>query len=389
MESGTDTAAAPLAGILVVDLSHVLAGPFCTYHLAMLGARVIKVEMPGAGDEYRGVGPFTDGLSLSFAATNAGKESIALDLKKPADRAILERMLDRADVLVENFRPGAIERLGFGWDVLASRWPRLTLASVSGFGATGPDHLKTAYDVIVQARGGIVAQTGREGDDFVRVGVSIADLVAGVYLGFASCAALFRRERTGRGSRVDVSMLDCMASLLEMPLTATGTTGKPVPRTGGRHPNMAPFGFFKACDGTICIAAGNDRLFAAIAETLGKPGLAEDPRFRTNRDRSANLEALHAEMDSLLAARSVDEWERLLSERGVPVSAVFDVPRMLRDPQLAARNMLVKVEHPGVGPVTLTGNPMKFAGVADDGPTRPAPNLDGDRQSILDWLGMA
>lgn len=388
MGTGTETAAAPLAGITVIDLSHVLAGPFCTYHLAMLGARVIKVEMPGAGDEYRGVGPFVNGTSLSFAATNAGKESIALDLKKPTDRAILERLLDRGDVLVENFRPGAIARLGFGWDTLATRWPRLTLASVSGFGDSGPDRLKTAYDVIVQARGGIVSQTGKEGEEFVRVGVSVADLVAGVYLGFGICAALYRRERTGRGSRIDVSMLDCMASLLEMPLTVTGTTGQRVPRTGGRHPNMAPFGFFAARDGTICIAAGNDRLFAAIAEVLGKPSLAHDPRFRTNRDRAAHLDDLHAEMESLLAARGVDEWEGLLAARGVPVSAVFDVPRMLRDPQLTARNMLAKVEHPGVGPVTLTGNPMKFAGVPDAGPTRPAPAVDGDRTAILEWLSM-
>jgi CoA:oxalate CoA-transferase len=389
MEPGPDIAAAPLAGITVVDLSHVLAGPFCTYQLAMLGARVIKVEMPGAGDEYREVGPFVNGTSLSFAATNAGKLSIALDLKSAADRAIFERLLDRGDVLVENFRPGAIERLGFGFASLAARWPRLTLASVSGFGSTGPDRLKTAYDVIVQARGGIVAQTGKEGDEFVRVGVSIADLVAGVYLGFAIAAALYRRERTGRGSRIDVSMLDCMASLLEMPLTVTGTTGDRVPRTGGRHPNLAPFGFFAARDGTICIAAGNDRLFAAICETLGKAGLAQDPRFRTNRDRSAHLDALHAEMEALLAARGVDEWERLLSERGVPASAVFDVPRMLRDPQLTARNMLARVEHPGVGPVTLTGNPMKFAGVPDPGPTRPAPAVDGDRKTVLEFIGLA
>jgi CoA:oxalate CoA-transferase len=388
METGIDQSRPPLAGVTVVDLSHVLAGPFCTYHLAMLGARVIKVEMPGAGDEYRGVGPFVNGTSLSFAATNAGKESIALDLKKAADRTVFERLLDRGDVLVENFRPGAIDRLGFGWEPISARWPRLTLASVSGFGNTGPDRLKTAYDVIVQARGGIVSQTGKEGDDFVRVGVSIADLVAGVYLGFAISAALYRRERTGCGSRIDVGMLDCMASLLEMPLTVNGTTGQRVPRTGGRHPNMAPFGFFTARDGTICIAAGNDRLFATICEVLGKPELAQDARFRTNRDRSENLDALHAELDTLLAARGVDEWEHLLSDRGVPASAVFDVPRMLRDPQLAARNMLLRIEHPGVGAVTLTGNPMKFADVPDLGPTRPAPAVDADRKAILEFIGL-
>ncbi len=278
---------APLDGITILDLTHVLAGPFASHTLQDLGARVIKVEHPDTGDDTRAFPPFKAGESAYFAALNAGKQSIALDLKADADRVILDRLVARADVLIENFRPGVMDRLGLGWNVLSVRHPRLIYAAVSGFGQTGPDAKKPAYDIVVQARGGVMSITGESGGPPVRVGASIGDIVAGMFLTQGILAALYDRERSGIGAMVDVAMLDAQLAIQEHALALTTATGVPPGRTGARHPTITPFATYRAADGFVVIAAGNDAMFARLCGVLGL-GIANDARFATNAARCEN-----------------------------------------------------------------------------------------------------
>jgi len=281
----------PLSGVVILDLSRILAGPYCSLLLHELGARVIKVEPPG-GDDAREYGPFKDGESLYFAAINRGKESITLDLKQAGDRAILGRLLERADVLLENFRPGTMEKLALGWEELRQTYPRLIYAAASGFGHTGPDAKKPAYDMIVQGLGGIMSVTGHPGQKPARIGVSIGDLGAGIYTALGIASALFHRERTGEAVKVDVSMLDCQLSLMENPAMRYLASGVVPGPMGGRHATITPFAIFETADKPIVIAAGNDGLFRKLCAALGQPGWAEDARFRTNDDRRGRVEEL-------------------------------------------------------------------------------------------------
>jgi CoA:oxalate CoA-transferase len=364
----------------------VLAGPFCTLQLRELGARVIKVERPGAGDEARGIGPFVAGQSAYFLSLNRGKESIALDLRDAADRAVFERLLARADVLVENYRPGVLERLGFGWPALHARHPRLVYASVSGFGHSGPWAGRPAYDLVAQALGGILSITGPIGGPPVRVGTSIGDLAAGLFAALGVAAALAERAATGVGRRVDVAMLDCQVALLENALARFAATGQVPGPLGTRHPSIAPFEAYPTADGPLVIACGSDRLFRALAEAIGRPALAEDPRFATAPARSAHADALHAALAEALAARPRAAWVATLESVGVPCAPIQDVAEVAATPQVRARNMIVDVEQPGVGRFPVPGNPVKLDGLPDP-PTRPAaPALDGDRARILAWL---
>ncbi|MGB3249610.1 MAG: CoA transferase, partial [Tabrizicola sp.] len=260
---------APLDGILILDLTHVLAGPFATQSLQDLGARVIKVERPGTGDDTRTFPPFLAGESAYFATLNAGKQSIALDLKAEGDRAIFDRLVARADVLVENYRPGVMARLGYGWEMLHALYPRLVYAAVSGFGQTGPDAGKPAYDMVVQARGGVMSITGETGGPPVRVGASIGDIVAGMYLAQGVLAALYQREKTGAGAFIDVAMLDSQLAIQEHALAIASATGVAPGPTGARHPTITPFATFRAADGFVVIAAGNDAMFGKLCRMLG------------------------------------------------------------------------------------------------------------------------
>src|SRR5512145_762517 len=257
-------AAGPLAGIFVLDLTRVLAGPYCTMVLADLGARVVKVEAPERGDDARQIGPFVGGVSAYFWSLNRGKQSIALDLRADPDRAVLEKLLARADVLVENFRPGVLERLGLGWDALHARLPRLVLASTSGFGQTGPYARRPAYDVVVQGMGGIMSLTGQPGGPPTRVGTSTGDITAGLFTAVGVLAALVERAHTGRGRHVDVAMLDCQVATLENAIARYVATGAVPGPLGTRHPSIAPFQAFATRDGFVVVAAGNDALFAKL-----------------------------------------------------------------------------------------------------------------------------
>lgn len=382
----SQAAKGPLAGLVVVDLTRVLAGPFATLLLADLGARVIKVERPGRGDDARHVGPFVEGRSAYFLSLNRGKESVALDLQDAADRAFFERLLGRADVLVENFRPGVMDRLGYGADALRARFPRLVAASVSGFGQTGPLAERPAYDLVVQAMGGIMSITGAEGGGPTRVGTSIGDLAAGLFTAVGILAALRHRDATGAATPVDVAMLDCQVALLENAiarLAASGETPRPI---GNRHPSITPFEAYPTADGHVVVAIGNEALFRKLAETIGRPELADDPRFATNAARCEHVAALREILVERLATARAADWLARFEAAGIPCGPIQNVAQVLAHPQVQARNMVVDVVDPALGRFPVAGNPIKSAAF-EDPPTRPpAPALDADRARILRWL---
>jgi CoA:oxalate CoA-transferase len=378
----------PLSGITIIDLSRILAGPYCTLLLAELGARVIKVEPPQQGDDARHYGPFKNGKSAYFVSVNRGKESIALDLKSPAGREIFERLLDTADALVENFRPGTMEKLGYGWETLHPRYPRLVYAVASGFGHSGPYSHYPAYDMVVQGLGGIMSITGHPGMPLTRVGTSVGDLAGGLYTAVALNAALLHRERVGEATKVDVALFDCQLALLENAVMRYTTTGEIPGPMGARHPSITPFEAFETRDGNIIIAAGNDGLFVKLARALDRMDLAENPLFKTNALRNQHQEALRAELEGVLCAEGTDHWIALLETAGVPCGPVNNIAQALAHPQTAARNMLISVDDPVTGPLELAGNPMKLSSFADP-PTRPrAPDLDADRDHIMRELGL-
>jgi CoA:oxalate CoA-transferase len=372
----------PLAGILVVDLTRVLAGPFCTMLLADLGARVIKVEPP-CGDDARRIGPFVSGRSAYFISLNRGKESISLDLKAEAERAIFEKLVARADVLVENFRPGVMERLGYGWEALHRRFPRLVVASTSGFGQTGPYAARPAYDIVVQAMGGIMSLTGHPGAPPTRVGTSTGDITAGLFTAVGIQAALLDRQRSGRGRWVDVAMLDCQVATLENAIARTQATGEAPGPLGSRHPSIAPFEALATRDGFVVVAAGNDALFERLCAEVGRPGLARDPRFLSNPDRTAHVDDLKLLLEEALASRDTEAWLVAFEAAGIPCAPLNDVAGVLADPQVAARKMLVEVEDPTAGRLRLAGNPVKLSGFADPPTREAAPDLDQHRARIL------
>ncbi len=376
----------PLSGLTVLDLTHVLAGPFCALTLADLGARVIKVERPGSGDDTRAFPPFKDGKSGYFAAINHSKKSIALDLKKEADREIFDRLLARADVLLENFRPGVLDRLGYGWTDVHAANPALVYGSVSGYGQTGPDARRPAYDMIAQARGGVMSVTGEPGRGPVRAGASVGDIAAGMYLTQGVLAALYDRQRTGLGRRVDVSMLDSQLAILEHALAITTVTGKAPGPTGSRHPSIAPFESFQASDGFFVIAAGNDVLFEKLCLVLDLP-VADDPRFATNAARVTNVRLLKRLIEAVTLDQTRAHWVAKLTAAGVPASQIQSLDQVLKDPQIAARNMVVDVlDRNGRAAFKAAGNPIKLSDAEDRTTRAPAPELDGNRGEILRWL---
>ncbi len=377
--------AGPLAGIRVLDLTRVLAGPFCTMMLGEQGAEIIKIETPNGGDDARHIGPFIDGRSGYFMSINRGKKSIALDLKAAEDRAHFERLLETADVLVENYRGGTMEKLGFGWAALHARYPRLIYCAISGFGHTGPYAARPAYDMIVQAMGGVMSVTGYPGQPPARVGVSVGDLAAGLYGAGAIQGALFHRERTGETQKLDISMLDCQVTLLENAIAQTHVRGAPPGPIGARHPAIAPFGMFRARDGYLAIAAGNDALFATLCTALGLDALHGDPRFATNPARMEHVDALTDAMNAALAAADRADWFARLEAAGIPCGPINTVADVMADPQVAARNMIVHIDDEA-GPFPTPGNPVKSS-IFPDPATRPAaPRLDQHRAEILGQL---
>src|SRR5579871_4048248 len=301
-------ASGPLSGITVVDLSRILAGPYCTFLMAELGARVIKVEPPGKGDDARHYGPFKEGRSTYFVSINRGKQSIALDLKAPADKRVFEALLAKGDVLVENFRPGTMEKLGYGWETLHARYPKLIYASASGFGHSGPLSKEPAYDMVVQGLGGIMSITGHPGQPPVRIGMSIGDIGAGLYTTVAVNAALLHRERTGEATKVDIAMFDCQLALLENAIMRYTVSGEVPGPLGARHPSITPFEAFATATNSIIIAAGNDALYQKLCAAIGRLDLATDPAYRSNDLRNRNQAKLKAEIERVLIEKPAEEW---------------------------------------------------------------------------------
>jgi CoA:oxalate CoA-transferase len=380
--------AGPLSGITIVDLSRILAGPYCTLLMAELGARVIKVEAPNTGDDARQYGPFKNGKSTYFASINRGKESIVLDLKAPADRDVFERLLDKADSVVENFRPGTMEKLSYGWEALHPRYPRLIYAAASGFGHTGPYSHYPSYDMVVQGLGGIMSITGIPDGPLVRVGTSVGDLAGGLYTAIALNAALLHRERTGEATKVDVALFDCQIALLENAVMRYTTTGEIPGPMGARHPSITPFEAFATADGHIIIAAGNDALFVKMAQAIGRPDLAENPLFMTNPLRNQHQPALKAEIEAALSSETTEHWISVLEAAGLPCGPVNNVAQAVAHPQVAARNMLIDCDDAVTGPLKLAGNPIKLSAFPDPTSRDPAPDLDADRARILKELGL-
>jgi crotonobetainyl-CoA:carnitine CoA-transferase CaiB-like acyl-CoA transferase len=360
----------PLDGLVVLDFSRVLAGPYCTMQLGDLGARVIKIEQPGRGDDTRAWGPpFQGGESAYFLSVNRNKESLALDLKHGRARPILDALLARADVLVENFRPGTMERLGLAYQGVATRHPRLVYCSISGFGQTGPRSTEAGYDAMMQAEGGLMSITGAAGGPPFRLGVAIGDIATGMFAVQGILAALFARERTARpgsgqgarGQRVDIAMLDSVTALLSYQASSAFATGATPVRMGNRHPSIAPYDTFAVSDGEFVLSVGNDDQFRRLAAALRRPELADEARFASNADRVANHDALRQELSALLAAWRRADLLAALARAGVPAGAVRTVNEALADPQLAAREMIVPLEHVSAGTIRVLGTPVKLS----------------------------
>jgi CoA:oxalate CoA-transferase len=356
-----------------------------------LGARVIKVERPGVGDDARHIGPFVedggDRESAYFLSLNRGKQSIALDLKDDDDRAIFERLVAAADVLVENYRPGTMEKLGYGWETLHAKHPKLVYAAASGFGHTGPYSHRPAYDMVVQAMGGIMSLTGTPDGPPTRVGSSIGDITAGLFTAIGVNAALVERARTGIGRKVDVAMLDSQVAILENAIARYQATGEVPGPLGSRHPSITPFQAFPTSDGQIVIAAGNDGLFRRLCETIGHPELADRDEFASNERRTEHHEALSEALEAALRADTTKTWLERLERADIPCGPINDVSQVLADEHVRARNMVVSVPGPGARSVEIAGNPIKLDGGADPASRPAAPALDADRDALVEEFG--
>jgi formyl-CoA transferase/CoA:oxalate CoA-transferase len=355
--------------------------------LSDLGARVIKIEHPVRGDDTRHWGPpFIGEESAYFLSINRNKESLTLDFKQSEGKRVLEALLRRADVLVENFRPGTLDAAGLDAPALLARHPRLVYGSISGYGHTGPRRAEAGYDAVIQAEGGLMSVTGDADGPSYRLGVAISDIVSGMFAAHGIMAALYSREKTGIGQIIDIGMLDSTAALLTYQAGNYFTTGETPRRMGNRHPTIVPYEVFATSDGEIVIAVGNDPIWRRFCEVAGVRELAADPRFATNRDRVAHYAELKLVLDRAFGARTREEWLAVLREAGVPCGSVRDVAEVLKDPQLQERAMIAELHHPTVGPINVMGSPIKLSQTPPAIRT-PPPTLGQHREAILLELG--
>ena len=377
----------PLHGITILDFTRVLSGPYCTMALADLGARVIKLEHPGRGDDTRRWGPpFLGDESAYFLSVNRNKESIAIDFKSPGGRDVVERLLATADVVVENFRPGTLDGVGLDAASVRASRPSIIYCSISGYGQTGPRRDEPGYDAVMQAEGGLMSITGAADGPPYRLGVAIVDIVSGMFAAQGVLAALVARGNTGEGQVVDVGMLDATAALLTYQAGNYFATGTVPGRLGNRHPTIAPYETFATADGDLALAVGNDGLWQAFCRAADLPDLAADPRFATNALRLANYEALKPRLDAVFASRPRAEWTARLLEQGGPCGGVRTVDEVFADPQTIAREMVTSVPHATLGPVKVTGVPVKLSGTPGSVRSGP-PTLGQHTAAILGELG--
>jgi len=372
----------PLSGLLVLDLTRVLVGPYCTMILSDLGARVIKVEAPGVGDDSRGFGPFIEDQSAYFMSLNRNKESVALNLKVEEDKKIFEKILDKTDILVENFKPGTLTKWGYGWENLKDKYPKLIYASASGFGQTGPLKELPAYDMVVQGMGGLMSVTGQPDSEPTRVGTSIGDITAGLFTAIGINAALYDRQKTGKGMYIDVSMLDCQIAILENAIARYLSKGEIPKPMGSRHPSISPFEAFKTKDSYIIIAAGNDKLFEGMCKVFDLE-LYKDEKFKTNADRNKNIEELKKILEDKLKDKTTSEWCKVLEAKRIPCGPINNIKEAVESPQTKARNMIVSAIHNKIGEFKMAGNPIKMSSYEDKNTRGEIPNLDQHREKIL------
>lgn len=377
----------PLAGVKVLDLTRVLAGPYCTMFLGDLGAEVVKIEQPDVGDDTRAWGPpFVGGESAYFLCINRNKKSVTLDLKSNQAIGLLRRLAEGADVLVENFRPGTMERLGLGERELRAANPRLIYASLSGFGADGPMKDWPGYDLIIQAWGGLMSVTGMPDGEPTKVGVAIVDIVAGLMLGKAILAALFARERTGVGQRLETSLLEAEVACL-INAGSNYLVGGVVPgRWGNAHPNIVPYQSFKSRDGYLVIGVASEGIWRRLCQAIGMPGLADDPRFARNPQRVEHRGELIDILTEIFLQRDTAAWVTFLIDAGVPCAPVQTIDQVFLAPQVIAREMVVEVPHPTAGTIRMAGLPVKFSGTPAS--IRLAPPLLGQHTAevLRSWL---
>ncbi len=372
----------PLENLKVLDLTRVLAGPYCTMLFGDLGAEIIKVEVPGRGDDSRQFGPYQNGESAYFMSLNRNKHSLTLNLKHEKGKQILKDLVKKVDVLVENFRPGTMEKLGLGYDVLKEINPKLIYAASSGFGHTGPYSKRPAYDGVVQAMGGIMSITGEKGGKPTRVGPSIGDIGAGLFTAIGVLAALENRHITGKGQKVDVAMLDCQVAMLENAIARYVVT-KNVPKpAGNKHTSIVPFEPFDTADSQIMIAVGNDNLWKKYCDLAGLNDIVDDPKFSTNPERNNNYDELRPILDKAMRTKSTAEWQKIFDDAGIPNGPINYIDQVLENEQVKAREMIVDIEHPTAGKLKMPGVAIKLS-ETPGAVVSPAPILGQHSEDIL------
>ncbi|HXJ81077.1 MAG TPA: CoA transferase [Candidatus Methylomirabilis sp.] len=378
----------PLSGVRVVDLTRILAGPFCSVLLADMGAEVIKIESPGQGDPVRQQGVIVNGLSWYFAQFNRNKKSITLDLHAEEGKAILARLIARADVLLENYRPGVLDRMGFDEARLRELNPDLVLCGINGYGSTGPYADRPSFDFIAQAMSGFMSVNGKDGEEPMRAAMPISDLVAGLYGAFGvACALVARRGGRARGQRVEASMVNGLVSLLAYLSANYLATGQLPPRTGNEHPIAAPYGLYAAADGEVAIAPSTDDVVRRLFRALGIEPMLDRPEFAGYTERLQHRDAVNALVGERIREHTVEHWIERLNQAGVPCGRVADLRAVFDDPQVLAQEMLLEVDHPGHGTVRMSGFPVKLSAT----PCRvrlPAPDLGADTEDVLRELGL-
>ncbi len=380
----------PLENVKVLDLTRVLAGPYCTMILNDLGAEIIKVEMPEKGDDSRHFGPFKHEKSVYFLSLNRGKESISLNLKTDKGKDILRELVTQVDVVVENFRPGTMEKLGLGYEELKQINPRLIYAASSGFGHTGPDSQKPAYDMLVQAMGGMISITGWPDTPPTRVGMSIGDITASLFTAIGICSALYQREHTGEGQKIDVAMLDCQVAILENALARYQVDGVPPGPLGNRHPTITPFQAFKAKDDYIVIPIGNDALWQKFCKAIDRESLGDHEHFATNQKRTEHLEELIPILEAVISTKTIKEWSNIFEQAGIPHSPINTIDNVMQNRQVLARNMIVDVKDKEIGKVKIAGNPIKMTSIPEELTRKPAPEIGEQNAKIFkNYLGFS
>ena len=374
----------PLDGIIILDLTNVLSGPFATLILKDLGAKVIKVEKPG-GDDSRSFGPFLNNKSCYFISLNRGKKSISLDLKIKEDKLIFKKLLSKTDVLIDNFRPGVLEKLGFSWNYLSKKFPKLIHSKISGFGETGPLKNSPAYDIIVQAMGGLMGITGDD-KNFYRVGTSIGDIAASLFCVIGVLSQLIRRNKLNKGSKLDLSMLDCQVSILENAITRFSAENKNPTPLGTDHPSITPFGCFKTKNALIVIAIGNDKLFKKFCEVIGDKKILSQKMFVSNKNRNMNLTKLRKRIETKLMKKGSIYWLKTLSKHGIPCSKINKISDVINNPQIINRGMILNYSDKDVKNLKLSDTPFKFNFYKSNNKKEVAPDLNENKKEILKML---